>query len=293
MNNSQTPLLSSAVTRSIYFFSIKAEILPMIELTGQTFESIMSDIFKTPQTYKVSNDIIVDILDCDKCLFGSIGKLKNIKTTPLQRARDVETLEKSTLDLPDNTKLEEFTYFYIDYKLARALVLRNDDAPSFTKVMKLLFTSIPDMKAVFPNFDVYPEVVEDISDILNRFTSLAKIECVYKSTNENNSYIPSINEIFNKYENQLNRLSLELNFKNDVPSSKIINELKNNSNFNGMEYFKVSGKINDNETIQDTVDLIKKIVTKKVTISLPDNDILKYEEKVKQLLKEQLLTNIK
>lgn len=288
------PRLSSAITRSIQFFSIEADLLPLFECAGETFEKVMNKIFNKPIAYKIKGDLIVEILDCDNCLFGSIGKLKNIKSNPLQRARDTETLEKASLDLPNNTKLEEFTYFYIDYRLKRALVLRNDDAPSFTKTMKLLFTSNSEMLANFQYFNVYPEVVKNITSTLNRFTALSKIECIYKSpASQENGYMPSINSIFNKYENQLNRVAIELHFKNDIPNAKTIRDLQAAMNTDGMESFKVSGKIEDRECIQDTIDLIKKIITKKVIISLPDNDILKYEDKVKNILKEQLLTDIK
>lgn len=282
---------SSNVTRSIQFFSIKAELLPLFKYSD-TFESIMNKVYNKPRTYKIKKDLIVEIIDCDNCLFGSIGKLKNIQNSPLRRTRDTQTLEKS--DFPDNTKLEEFTYFYIDYKLKRALVLKNDDAPSFIRTMKLLFKNNNEIKTNFQYFDIYPEVVDNITKTLNKFTSLSKIECIYKSpSHQESGYIPSINNIFNKYENQLNKVSLELYFKNEIPNSKTIKDLQNAINTDGMESFKISGNIEEKECIQDTIDLIKRIITKKVIISLPDNDILKYEDKVKEILKSQLLTDIK
>jgi len=285
--------------KSINFYDIDINILPIFSQSklDYNFQKLMIEAFPVLETYKFNNDIIVDIIESEECLFGSIGKLRNIKHNPLTRARNIETLNKSEINLPKDQKLEEFTYFYIDYNYNKALVLRNDDAPNFIKTLKLLFKNVRKISEKTQRFDIYPEIISDISSTLNKFIELCKIDLVYKDhlqeTEQKNSYIPSVKEIYEKYDNQLSKVALSLTFKNEIATHKILEEFKNNRNYNDLENLKITGKVSANEDITDTVDLLKKIITKKVIIEIENDDILKYEQKVKCILRDQLFANIK
>lgn len=276
--------MQPCIEKTIYFYKLHLDKGLFLQNDNKYF---ISKTFKQGDSYPVKENRIIDILEVsDSYVFGSIGKFETPSKLALKRLRNPNTYEtvKSLGKLQEI--LEDFTYFLIGNNFRDVVVLNNSNAPTLNSTLaKLLKKQCQELNNAYFS----PVPITDLKGKLNSFTEILKVSFATEHT-EHYGFIPSIAEIQNLSEDAIDKVTISLCLKSEIGNKKFIDALCE-SKYEGYSSFKVSGIPKDNNLLE-TIDLIRKILTKKVSIEIT-NDTLTNNEKIKQILLNELLNNIK
>jgi len=114
--------MKPTLEKTIFFYDVYVDILPMYDAKSvpansqaYTFASLMKKLaFISPRSFKTGNNdsCIIEFIETDDhYVFGSIGKLDDLKNATLKRERDVITTQKVNCNYLKTRRLKNIHIF--------------------------------------------------------------------------------------------------------------------------------------------------------------------------------------
>ena len=186
--------------------------------------------------------------------------------------------------------IENYKYFLFDIETSKVVVMVNSNYSAFqqpfTKFLESFNSSYSSVIKVERAID------NDIGNKINRMTSVLETEMEFAKNSQLTDSILSFEDAFGFSNDDLTKIKINLQVSNEASVSKfkkfINDKLKIGNNFKN---FKVTTKDEKDET--EVIDLIKRYLTKKVTIELK-SEYLKdsakiYFKEIKKALSKSLI----
>lgn len=226
-------------------------------------------------------DNFIEIYESDEhSAFGIVGKSNSVERGLMKRIKNREGKEiESTEFLVENLR-----YFYINYSDLKISIIRNYQAPQ----VKELFTNFIST-AINSRFKdaivlINPVIDTNVNDKINKWKELSKVSMKFNTESQLNSQAVDLSTLFNYSKSNIVSTSVEIRFKNQVISDKFKNFISDEGNLSNFDKLEISGDTSDSE---ETIELIKKHLIKKVNLDLSDEELTKaneYLDKIKKAL---------
>ncbi|BDU95400.1 hypothetical protein SNUCP5_15940 [Clostridium perfringens A] len=273
-------------TKTLYFYKLSIKPTPLFaNIDNLDIKSCLNKALNVDFTID-NGQTIIDVLEFkNDYIFGSIGKLTDLndQNKALIRKRDIKN--KSIINKDDKVPfyLEDFTYFLIGGKdLSDIIVLKNSKAPNIEKPLKTRILEVcPEVKV-----NIFAKQVENLTKSLKRLKKLCEISFVTNSEETKKGIRLSIKGIKNLSETKAEKISVSMTYQKDTITPELLEEITNNT-YEGFVRFDVTGHTSDDSETQEIVDMVKKVVTKRVSIPISE-DTLKDNNRIKSLLLHEL-----
>ncbi|WP_019132689.1 hypothetical protein [Peptoniphilus obesi] len=222
----------------------------------------------------------------ENIIFGIIGKSSEIKEGVLKRIKNSNGKEINQTDL----NIENYKYFLFDIETSKVVVMVNSNYSAFQQPFTKFLESFNSSYSTV--IKVEREIDNDIGNKINRMTSVLETEMEFAKNSQLTDSILSFEDDFGFSNDDLTKIKINLQVSNEASVSKfkkfINDKLKIGNNFKN---FKVTTKDEKDET--EVIDLIKRYLTKKVTIELK-SEYLKdsakiYFKEIKKALSKSLI----
>lgn len=260
--------------KSIYFYDIAIRLKPMTEVIKT--ETIFHTILKTHANNIITEDnYTIDVLENnEEYFYASYGLLKEDFRTLLTRERDPQNKKEIKYSENQGIKIvENYTYFYINYKHSAMAILRNDHAPTPKNYIENFLASNMHLLQnnqnifIFEDLKIYDMLISDIKEKINKLKKATELKFEF-TERLSSSFMPSISEIYQEYENDIRKLYLTLNFKNEVNIQSLRKKLtKISETYDNIKSLKLTGIFSDSE-IEEVIDVIRRTLTRHVEIEL-------------------------
>ena len=217
----------------------------------------------------------------DDHIFGSFGKIEKLDGKLLTRGRIQPNMEITNLATLREL-IESYTYFYLDLNKEECIILYNSNCTGFrTEFSKFLLHHFR-VSGIYNDILIENKLREDIPESIGRAREFSTISYTYTSDKIPKNEFLSFKEISGIKNNLIKRASVKLYFETEGNFKDIAQNLSNTYKYSdSFSSFKL-------ETENETIDVIEKMLSKKVSIPI-DEDDLHNIDLVKDILKEQLL----
>ncbi|WP_244833403.1 hypothetical protein [Clostridium sp. BJN0001] len=276
---------TKTINRTLYFYRLKTTAFDLFKWNNTNLNNkyFLKKTFTQLGSYKTNDNKIIEIIEFnDNYLFGSVGKLEDLNNNILERARKSPDL--NTLKINPNILIEHFTYFLISNNFKDIVILRNTEAPKLDSPLGEIMKK--ECPQELEKVSIFPKLVKNIDDELSKYIEILNVDIGFEH-GESNNIIPSVKELKFLSDNSIDKTNISLTIKKEIANEKFLNSLKG-KDFKNYSAFKIHG-INSQTDITETIDLVSRILTKKVTIELADTDL---NNKIKDTLYNELLANI-
>lgn len=282
---------TKSLNRTLYFYKLETTVFDIYNQSNNimyTNEYFLKSSFKEKEIYPIRNEKIVEIIKFNNdIIFGSIGKIENINNNALKQQRESSTYKKiPKYDYLKDILFEDFTYFLIGNNFSDVVVLQNSEAPLINKTLPYLMgQKCRELKCSF----IHPKLVDNLQKELNKFTEILKVDIAIN--NDGTSLInPTIKEVHNLSSSSVEKVTASVTLKKKTSNKQFIESLEDNS-LKNYSSFKIQG-VNNETHMNESIDLIKKILTKKINIEI-SNNILLDTDNIMSILETELFANIK
>lgn len=281
---------TSTFKKTLFFYDIDSKPFDIMKTSGINYNTkyFLKKAFPNNQSFKVNNFKIIQIYEfTDDFLFGSVGKLEDNSKLIFKRTRNITDLKSNPFKLGNpNLKIEDFTFFYIGNNFTNIVVLKNDDAPSIkTCLCKYVKAQCPELEYI----RIFQQKIDNIQDELNKFKEFLNISFAFKAKKYKEA-LPSIKELNYLSENDVERVNINLDIHKQIADKKFLNEISEN-NYSHLLTYKIKG-LTEDSTLEQSIDLIKRVLTKRVVVDL-NSDWIINESEIKDILSRELFNNIK
>lgn len=228
-------------------------------------------------------DNFIEIYESDKHgAFGIVGKSNSVERGLMKRIKNREGKEIEATEF----LVENLRYFYINYSDLKISIIRNYQAPQ----VKELFTNFIST-AINSRFKdaivlINPVIDTNVNDKINKWKELSKVSMKFNTESQLNSQAVDLSTLFNYSKSNIVSTSVEIRFKNQVISDKFKDFISDEGNLSNFDKLEISGDTSDSE---ETIELIKKHLIRKVNLDLSDEELTKaneYLDKIKKALIE-------
>ena len=290
--------------RKVEFYKIDFSFLPIASINKKKNEldNLFIEIFSNTRfrvdSYEVKfyehNDssIIIELLEIeDTFMFGIIAKLEDLRNGPLKRLREKKSNEVLESELNNlGFYLENYTYFYICKETLYCSVLSNSSAPKFKMHFQNFLLSEMDM-TYLKSINVNIVLDNHIEHKINKLQNLLKLDIVFNDTSKMGKNLLELNNTFAVSQNSLNRARITIDLKllplgeNTRAIFKRLFKSKNE-----FEKLELTGLDQDDNIVD--IELIERILLKKVDINIEDNQLISSQnlEEIKKALKGSLIS---
>lgn len=227
-----------------------------------------------------NDDYLISILEIEeKYVFGTFGKIEDVSEKKLTRVRAKDSLEEGNIK---NIKdfIERYTVFYYDIQNNSCITIHNPNVYGFkTQFAKFLMHHFK-LSSIY-NINVINKINDSIPQKIKQLNKFSKISYKYSSDKMPENEFLSIKEISNIKNNQIRSASVELYLEpnsNYEESTKLLSET--DKYINHFDTFKI-------HTEELTVDVVEKILSKKIDIELNEDDLNDLN-----LIKKELIKNL-
>lgn len=276
--------------RKVEFYKIDFSFLPIASYnkTDNELRRLFIKIFNNTQftddSYEVKyyehneSSVIIELLEVeDSFIFGIIAKLEDLKNGPLKRLREKKSNEVLEAELNNLAFcLENYTYFYVCKETLYCSVLSNSSAPKFMTHFENFLLERIDMTSledICVNF-----VLDDhIERKLNQLQSLSKLDITFDDTSKMGRNLLELKNTFGVSQNSLNRARVTINLKLlplEENTRIIFSKLFRTKD--EFKKFELTGFDKDENSID--MELVEKILLKKVDISIDDGQLVSSED---------------
>lgn len=281
---------TSTFKKTLFFYDISSKPFDIMKTSGTNYNTkyFLKKAFPSIDSFRVNGLKIIQIYEfTDEFLFGSVGKLEDNSKLFFKRTRDITDLKSNPLKLENpNLKIEDFTFFYIGNNFTNIVVLKNDDAPRINNCLcKYVQSKCPELEHI----RIFEQKIDNIKDELKKFREFLNISFAFKAKKYKNS-IPLIKELSYLSENDIERVNINLDIHKQIADKKFLNEISEND-YSHLLTYKIKG-LTEDSTLEQSIDLIKQVLTKKVVIDL-QSDWIVNESKIKDILSKELFNSIK
>lgn len=223
----------------------------------------------------------IEFIDIDDDFaFGIVGRANSVERGILKRIKDNNGNEvKKTGYLEENLK-----YFIIRLSDLQVSIIKNSQGPQIVELFTSFIKSY--ILNVFPNSIVYvnPVIDKDAFKKIGKMNTLCKIGIKFSADSQLARSTLSLNELLEYDNSNIIGTTIEVKFKNQVMPKKLKEFIDDEGNISNFEKFEITGDQGDNE---QTVELIKRHLIKKVALDLTDEELTdanKYINKIKNAL---------
>lgn len=228
-------------------------------------------------------DNFIEIYESDEHgAFGIVGKSNSVERGLMKRIKNREGKEiESTEFLVENLR-----YFYINYSNLKISIIRNYQAPQVKELFTNFISTAINSKFKDAIVLINPVIDTNVNYKINKWKELSKVSMKFNSESQLKSQAVTLNTLLNYSNSNIVSSSVEIRFKNQVISDKFKNFISDEGNLSNFDKLEISGDTSDSE---ETIELIKKHLIKKVNLDLSDEELTKaneYLDKIKKALIE-------
>ncbi|MBC8590654.1 hypothetical protein [Wansuia hejianensis] len=267
------------------------------ESRHKAFINLLKNSFQTKE-YMINQNkkekdpsVVIEIIETnDNFIFGIIGKLNDLSNKTLLRLRGkgIDEIHKTSSPEDLNYYIENFTYFYIRLSDLTCALLQNPSAPSFKKHFLSLLKNETNYKDhFFDDIYIIDQIDSNIPEKLTRFKDIVSLNMGYinQATIDVGDSFLSLENEFDISQSDIEYANVSISLKTGVNQSKMKKKLSSYKKYDDFNKFKVNG-IDEND-ISKCIDLVRNIITQKVSIDIEEKYLMSTdgEEKIKEALK--------
>jgi len=232
-----------------------------------------------------TNDtVIIEIESFDENhIFGSYGKAENLSKRQLTRGRTKK--DYVITDLESLKELvESYTYFYVDLNLNECIVLNNPNCSGFkTEFSKFLLHHFR-VSSIYKSIEIVNKLSKEINEDIGKSNHFASISYTYTSEKLPENEFASFKELSGLKKEQIRTASVQLYLEPELDYTENANKLASTTNYiDNFTTFKI-------DTQEETINVVEKILSKKVFINIDEDDIDNLD-KIKDILKTNLINH--
>ncbi|MDD7340327.1 MAG: hypothetical protein PUG50_07065 [Eubacteriales bacterium] len=226
-------------------------------------------------------DNFIEIYESDESgAFGIVGKSNSVERGLMKRIKNREGKEiESTEFLVENLR-----YFYINYSDLKISIIRNYQAPQVKELFTNFISTAINSKFKDAIVLINPVIDTNVNDKINKWKELSKVSMKFNSESQLKSQAVGLSTLLNYSKSNIVSSSVEIRFKNQIINDKFKDFISDEGNLSNFDKLEISGDTSDSE---ETIDLIKKHLIKKVNLDLSDEELTKaneYLDKIKKAL---------
>lgn len=226
-------------------------------------------------------DNFIEIYESDESgAFGIVGKSNSVERGLMKRIKNREGKEiESTEFLVENLR-----YFYINYSDLKISIIRNYQAPQVKELFTNFISTAINSKFKDAIVLINPVIDTNVNDKINKWKELSKVSMKFNSESQLKSQAVGLSTLLNYSKSNIVSSSVEIRFKNQIISDKFKDFISDEGNLSNFDKLEISGDTSDSE---ETIELIKKHLIKKVNLDLSDEELTKaneYLDKIKKAL---------
>ncbi len=273
----------------VKFYNVHAEpclALPGTESNSEKIKIIFETIFDKPVSddfsYIFTKDGIKFHFDIkeknNRYIFGTFCKEENFENDLLLQKRNTQNNSTGPYTQNPDEVVERFTYFLIEYNTGSMVAIHNQKLPRINRLLPEFIwnTTNYEMK-----LSIYPYMIEDLENHLKKFNKCKDLVLTFHKSSASNDYAPLPQVLdgtcdYDTYKIQFGIKSNTRGFFNKLSS------LKNDSNCKGISITALN-----EYGLEDTINLMETVLTKKVGIEL-NTDMVFNTERIKTTLLREL-----
>lgn len=226
-------------------------------------------------------DNFIEIYESDESgAFGIVGKSNSVERGLMKRIKNREGKEiESTEFLVENLR-----YFYINYSDLKISIIRNYQAPQVKELFTNFISTAINSKFKDAIVLINPVIDTNVNDKINKWKELSKVSMKFNSESQLKSQAVGLSTLLNYSKSNIVSSSVEIRFKNQIINDKFKDFISDEGNLSNFDKLEISGDTSDSE---ETIELIKKHLIKKVNLDLSDEELTKaneYLDKIKKAL---------
>lgn len=223
-------------------------------------------------TVQVQDKKIFQLLSFDKNhIFGSFGKVEDLKQGDHIRGRNKNNYSIENLD----HLVETFSYFYIDLTKDNIALIKRNGLPDIKKPLQEFLLSHFRISGNW-EVEIVPKFTDNVESIIGKKVPVAKIKYSVENASLHENEFLSVKEAYEISSEEIEKVTVNINLKkgNETIIDKAIDKF---SRFSEMKI----------ENDEETIDIVERIITKKVTVEV-ESDQLKNEDEIMKILKYSL-----
>lgn len=228
-------------------------------------------------------DNFIEIYESDEFgAFGIVGKSNSVERGLMKRIKNKEGKEIEATEF----LVENLRYFYIKYSDLRISIIRNYQAPQVKELFTNFISTAISSKFKDAIVLINPVIDTNVNDKINKWKELSKVSMKFNSESQLINQAVGLDTLFNYSNSNIISSSVEIRFKNQIISDKFKDFISDEGNLSNFDKLEISGDTSDSE---ETIELIKKHLIRKVDLDLSDEELTKaneYLDKIKKALIE-------
>lgn len=226
-------------------------------------------------------DNFIEIYESDEFgAFGIVGKSNSVERGLMKRIKNKEGKEIEATEF----LVENLRYFYIKYSDLRISIIRNYQAPQVKELFTNFISTAISSKFKDAIVLINPVIDTNVNDKINKWKELSKVSMKFNSESQLINQAVGLDTLFNYSNSNIISSSVEIRFKNQIISDKFKDFISDEGNLSNFDKLEISGDTSDSE---ETIELIKKHLIRKVDLDLSDEELTKaneYLDKIKKAL---------
>lgn len=226
-------------------------------------------------------DNFIEIYESDESgAFGIVGKSNSVERGLMKRIKNKEGKEIEATEF----LVENLRYFYINYSNLKISIIRNYQAPQVKELFTNFISTAISSKFKDAIVLINPVIDTNVNDKINKWKELSKVSMKFNSESQLKSQAVGLSTLLNYSKSNIVSSSVEIRFKNQIINDKFKDFISDEGNLSNFEKLEISGDTSDSE---ETIELIKKHLIKKVNLDLSDEELTKaneYLDKIKKAL---------
>lgn len=245
----------------------------------------MSKVDEEDYTYLNRPDsVIVEILTIDSNhMFGSYGRLESFDDRKMIRSRNKEDYSFAEIE----NLIETYTYFYMDIERKRILLLNNSKCTGFKTYFAKFLGETFNLNSYYDEIQIFIKKDENIQEKIFQANNLEELTVSYSADQLVDNKFINPKEFYELEENSVRSAKVTLSLEPTIKNNKLVENIgsffnSSDESFEGVEGFKIS-------TQKELIDIVEKIVTKKVIIHISEDEINDLTI-IKDLLSESIAT---
>lgn len=217
-------------------------------------------------------DNFIEIYESDEFgAFGIVGKSNSVERGLMKRIKNKEGKEIEATEF----LVENLRYFYIKYSDLRISIIRNYQAPQVKELFTNFISTAISSKFKDAIVLINPVIDTNVNDKINKWKELSKVSMKFNSESQLINQAVGLDTLFNYSNSNIISSSVEIRFKNQIISDKFKDFISDEGNLSNFDKLEISGDTSDSE---ETIELIKKHLIRKVDLDLSDEELTKANE---------------
>lgn len=274
--------------RTLLFFDLiltkekQSNFLDTVDNLQDKVEKFSNNLNEDELLYTNEN-VIIQIESCDKDhLFGSYGRTENPGNKQLMRGRTKEDYKVTNLESLKEL-IESYTYFYLDLNKNECIILNNYRCKGFQNEFPKFLILHFRLSSIYKDIMVVNKLSEKINEDISKSNHFARISYTYTSDKLPSNEFLNFKEMSGLEKEQIRTASVQLYLEPELNYKDNASLLSNTSEYiDNFSTFTI-------ETEEETIDVIEKVLSKKVSINIDEDDINNLYE-IKNILQSHLLS---